>query len=100
MIKYFDLESYKELERLKKNNQISPEDQKKLRGYRINVSNQVKYNNKIAYVSLLQEYLGQKIPILKFQSKFLELQKQNLKKTQIILEDSKKLGNLVLDEES
>lgn len=73
MIRYFDLESYQRLERLEKNNQILLEDKQKLEDYRINVFNQVKYNNKIDYVSLLQKYLEQKIPLYEFRLKFLEL---------------------------
>ena len=100
MIKYFDLETYQKLKRLEKINQISSEDKQKLIDYRIHISDQIKYSSKADYVSLLDEYLEQNIPGYEFRLKFLELEKQNSKKTQIILEDSKKLGNLILSDKS
>ena len=81
MIRYFDLENYQKLKRLEKNNQISFEDKQKLMDYRINVSDQVKYNSKANYVSLLNKYLGQNIPDYEFRLKFLELEKEKSKKT-------------------
>ena len=100
MIKYFNLADYKELGRLRENNQILPENDEKLSNYVVSVSNQVRYNRKIDYISLLNKYLEKKILPDEFRLKFLEVDKQDSEKTRIFLADSQKLENLVIFDES
>nr|UXN44455.1 hypothetical protein [Navicula tsukamotoi] len=100
MIKYFNLLDYKELHRLRENNQISPENEEKLSNYVIDVAGQVRYTRKIEYISLLKRYLEKKISPDEFRLKFLEMDKQDSEKTSILLADSQKLENLVIFDES
>lgn len=100
MIKYFDLVDYQKLKRLKKSNQLLPEDNQKLRNYIGSILHHVKYNKKSDYILLLNKYLEKKISPYEFRLQFLAIDEQNFKKTEVFLEDAQKLKNLVLFNES
>jgi len=90
MEKSFNLSRYKELLKLEANGAITFLDLELL-SFKASVAQQMCYNRKKDYFLLIDEYLSRVIPPYEFRSKFLQMKKEDSKKSTIILEDFKKL---------
>lgn len=90
MEKSFNLSRYKELLKLEANGDITFLDLELL-SFKASVAQQMCYNRKKDYFLLIDEYLSRVIPPYQFRSKFLQMKKEDSKKSIIILEDFKKL---------
>ena len=90
MEKYFNLSRYKELLKLEANGYITFLDLELL-SFKASVAQQICYNRKKDYFLLIDEYLSRVISPYEFRSKFLQMKKEDLKESTIILEDFKKL---------
>ncbi len=90
MEKSFNLSRYKELLKLEANGDITFLDLELL-SFKASVAQQMCYNRKKDYFLLIDEYLSRVIPPYEFRSKFLQMKKEDSKKSIIILEDFKKL---------
>ena len=90
MEKYFNLSRYKELFKLEANGYITFLDLELL-SFKASVAQQICYNRKKDYFLLIDEYLSRVISPYEFRSKFLQMKKEDLKESTIILEDFKKL---------
>ena len=90
MEKSFNLSRYKELLKLEANGEITFLDLELL-SFKASVAQQMRYNRKKDYFLLIDEYLSGVIPPYEFRSKFLQMKKEDSKKSTIILEDFKKL---------
>ena len=90
MAKQFNLERYKELLELEKNNKITFLDLE-LVTYGANIESQICYNRKENYFSLIEKYLKRKIDGYEFRSKFIEMEQQDGKLSSIIKQDFQKL---------
>ncbi len=95
MKKYFNLSRYKELLKLQENGEISFLDFELL-SFKASVAQQMCYNRKKDYFILIDEYLSRIIPPYEFQSKFLQMEKEDSEKSTIILEDLQELEFLTL----
>lgn len=90
MEKSFNLSRYKELLKLEANGDITFLDLELL-SFKASVAQQMCYNRKKDYFLLIDEYLSRVIPPYEFRSKFLQMKKEDSKKSIIIIEDFKKL---------
>ena len=90
MEKSFNLSRYKELLKLEANGDITFLDLELL-SFKASVAQQMCYNRKKDYFLLIDEYLSRVILPYEFRSKFLQMKKEDSKKSIIILEDFKKL---------
>ena len=95
MEKYFNLSRYKELLKLQENGEISFLDFELL-SFKASVAQQLCYNRKKDYFILIDEYLSRIIPPSEFRSKFLQMKKEDSKKSTRILEDFQELEVLTL----
>lgn len=95
MEKSFNLSRYKELLKLEANGDITFLDLELL-SFKASVAQQMCYNRKKDYFLLIDEYLNRVIPPYEFRSKFLQIKKEDSKKSIIILEDFKKLEGFTL----
>jgi hypothetical protein len=95
MEKYFNLSRYKELLQLEESGKDSLFEFDKpfveLLSYRANIEDQISYNRKENYFSLIDKYLSRVIPPDEFRSKFLEMEDQDSRTASIILEDFREL---------
>jgi hypothetical protein len=90
MEKIFNLSRYKELINREKNGEISFLDLELL-SYKASVSQQISYTRKKDYFTLIDGYLSGIIPPYKFRSKFLQMQKEDSNKSNLILENFQEL---------
>ena len=86
MEKSFNLSRYKELLKLEANGDITFLDLELL-SFKASVAQQMRYNRKEDYFFLIDEYLSRVISPYEFRSKFLQMKKEDSKKSIIILED-------------
>ena len=86
MEKFFNLSRYKELLKLEANDDITFLDLELL-SFKASVAQQMRYNRKEDYFFLIDEYLSRVISPYEFRSKFLQMKKEDSKKSIIILED-------------
>ena len=97
MEKNFNISRYKELLKLEKEESVETVATEltplflELVSYRASVESQISYNRKNDYFILIQEYLRRIISPYEFRSKFLQMTKENTKKSALILENFKKL---------
>ena len=90
MKKHFNLSYYKELLKSEENGEILFLDFE-LVSYKASIMEQIYYNRKKDYFLLIKEYLNQSISPSRFRFKFLQMKKEDSKKSAIILEDFQKL---------
>ena len=90
MKKHFNLSYYKELLKSEENGEISFLNFE-LVSYKASIMEQIYYNRKKDYFLLIKEYLNQSISPSRFRFKFLQMEKEDSKKSAIILEDFQKL---------
>ena len=95
MKNYFNLSRYKELLKLEEKGEISFLDLELLR-LKASVTQQMRYNRKKDYFSLIDKYLSQIISPYEFRSKFLQMEKEDSEKASIILENIQELEVLIL----
>jgi len=93
MTKYFNLSRYKELLQLEESVKDSLLDKTfvELLSYQASIGGQISYNRKENYFSLIDKYLNRVIAPNEFRSKFLEMEKQDSRAVDIILEDFQEL---------
>ena len=93
MANHFNLSRYKELLNLKKDNKISflDENFRELLKYEVNVEKQIAYDRKEIYFLLISKFLNRSIEICDFESQLKELQKQDNRKSKIVLENFEEL---------
>ena len=98
MANYFNLSRYQKLLKLKKNNEISSLDKNfmELLEYEVNVQDQISYDRKEVYFSLISKFLDRSIGIYDFESQMKELQEQDNRKSKILLENSQELQTFPL----
>ena len=90
MEKHLKLSRSKELLQLEENGEISflyPE----LLNYRADIEEQISYNRKKDYFILIYEYLNRIISPYEFRFKFLQMEKEDSRKSTLILEDFQEL---------
>ncbi len=90
MKKLFNLPRYKELLEQEKNGEISLLDREFL-SYSASVEMQICYDRKKDYFILIHEYLSRSISPCEFRSKFLQMDKEDFEKSNIIIQDFQKL---------
>lgn len=94
MANNFNLKNYLEL--LNKQD-LAETDQLQLLSYEALVEQQISYNSKEEYFSLIKEYLAKKINPSRFRGKFLKMQKQDDDTAQVMKEDFEQLSNFSID---
>ncbi len=101
MKKKFNLSAYKELLELRNNGKIVFFDKNsiKLLTYQASVNKQITYNRKADYFLLIHEYLTRVITLYEFQSKLVVMEKENSRKSNIILENFQELESFSLAED-
>ena len=95
MANQFNLLRYKELLELEKNNKITFLDLELLT-YKASIENQIVYNRKENYFSLIEKYLKRKLTGHEFRSKFLKMETQDSKIAYTIQRDFQKLEAFTL----
>lgn len=95
MANQFNLLRYKELLELEKNNKITFLD-RELSRYKASIDDQILYNRKENYFSLIEKYLKRKLTGHEFRSKFLKMETQDLKIAYTIKRDFQKLETFTL----
>ena len=95
MTNQFNVDRYKELLELEKNNQITFLDLE-LSTFKANIESQICYNNKENYFSLIEKYLKGTINGYQFRSEFQEMENQDVKIAYTIKGDFQKLEAFTL----
>ena len=88
--KVFDIVRYKQLLLLQENDEISFSDLELL-SFEASIEKQISYNRKEIYLTLINKYLNLIISPYEFRSKFLEIEKEDCRKSTEILQDFEKL---------
>ena len=93
MKKHFNLSRYKELLQLEESGKDSLFDKTflELLSYKANIEDQISYNRKENYFSLIDKYLSRVIAPHEFRSKFLEMENQDSRTASIIMQDFREL---------
>ena len=93
MKKHFNLSRYKELLQLKESGKDSLFDETflELLTYQASIGDQISYNRKENYFSLIDKYLSRVIAPHEFRSKFSEMENQDSRTASIILQDFQEL---------
>ena len=100
MTKYFNLVRYKELLQLEESGNYSllDENDLELLTYQASIEDQISYNQKENYFSLIEKYLSRVIAPREFRLKFSEMEKQDSRTADIILNDFQELEVFTLAE--
>ena len=98
MNKYFNLSRYKELVKLQESNNYSLLDKIFIEWleYQVKVQLEITYNRRKDYFFLIDQYLSRRIELYEFQSKFLEMLKEDSRKASVILQDFTELERFIL----
>lgn len=100
MTKYFNLSRYQELLEVTRSREslVFDETFLELLDYEASIKKQITYIRKKDYLLLIEEYLNRMLEPYEFQSKFLEMDKQDAEKSSLILDDFVELENFILME--
>jgi hypothetical protein len=98
MTKHFNLLRYKELLQLEESGKYSLLDETflELLTYQASIGCQISYNQKENYFSLIEKYLSRVMTPSEFRLKFSEIEKQDSRTADIILEDFQELEVFML----
>ena len=98
MTKNFNVARYQELVELKKNGKISSLD-RELLAYLVSIEDQISYNQKEKYFSLIEQYLSRVIAPHEFRLKFSEMENQDSRTAGLILKDFQQLEVFTLTDD-
>lgn len=98
MNKKFNLSRYKELVELNKSGKISLLDSNYIELVKssLSVGYQIIYERKIIFFSLIDNYLNGTISLLEFRTQFIEMERENQKKGELILKNLQELDDFYL----
>jgi hypothetical protein len=101
MKKKFNLTGYKELVDMKNCGEIVFLDANyfKLLRYQTSLGKQLIYNRKEDYYSIINKYLNQTLTLLEFRTQFLDMEKEDIEKGYVILENIQELEVFYLVED-
>lgn len=101
MKKKFNLRRYNELMELKESGKLSLLDSNYFEwlDYSVSVSDQIIYEQKKDFFLLIDNYLNGSLSLLEFRAQFLEMDRENQKKGELILQNLQELKGFYLAED-